>query len=91
MCRNIKTLFNFQPPATNEEIEAASIQYIRKVSGFVHPSKVNEKVYLNAIEEIKIVTQNLLNALKTEARFRDRAIEATKAHERNAKRFNLGK
>ena len=81
MCRNIKTLFNFDPPATKEEIDAASLQFVRKLSGFNSPSKVNEEAFNNAVE--------LLKSLTTNAEPKDREVEAEKAHERAVKRFGL--
>jgi hypothetical protein len=87
MCRNIKTLFNFEPPATDDEIYAASLQYVRKVSGFNKPSKTNEDAFNRAIEEVAAATQNLLRTLETNAEPRDREIEAERARTRNAKRF----
>ncbi|WP_010676760.1 DUF2277 domain-containing protein [Bacillus timonensis] len=87
MCRNIRTLFNFDPPATDEEIQAASIQYVRKITGFNKPSKVNEEAFYQAINEIALVTQNLLNALETSAEPRNREVEAERARIRSAKRF----
>lgn len=89
MCRNIKTLFNFDPPATNEEIYAASLQYVKKVTGFNKPSKVNEEAFNRAINEIAKVTENLLNALETSADPRNREIEAERARIRSAKRFGV--
>lgn len=73
MCRNIKTLFNFEPPATDEEIYASSLQYVRKVSGFRKPSKVNEAAFLAAVEEIAAVTRDLLDTLETKAPVKKRA------------------
>lgn len=90
MCRNIKTLFNFEPVATDDEIYAASLQYVRKVSGFNKPSKVNEESFHKAVEEVSIITRNLLDSLKTSAEPRDREIEAEQARLRNAKRFGTG-
>jgi hypothetical protein len=87
MCRNIKTLFNFAPPATDEEIRAASLQFVRKLSGMNAPSKVNEWVFNNSIEEVAAVARRLIDTLVTTAPFRDRAIEAAKAKQRNAERF----
>ncbi|MBW8351566.1 DUF2277 domain-containing protein [Bacillus sp. IITD106] len=87
MCRNIKTLFNFDPPATEDEIYAASLQYVRKISGFNQPSQANKDAFNRAIEEIAIITQNLLNSLETTAAPRDREVEAERARARNAKRF----
>ncbi|MDN4608190.1 DUF2277 domain-containing protein [Sporosarcina highlanderae] len=89
MCRNIKTLFNFHPPATTDEIYAASLQYVRKVSGFSKPSKANEDAINRAVEEVVIATQNLLNTLVTNAEPRNREVEAERAKARNAKRFGL--
>ncbi len=88
MCRNIKTLFNFEPPVNEEEIRQASLQFVRKVSGFNHPSKANEAVFLAAVEEIASVTGSLLSGLKTSAPPRDRAVEAARAHARAAQRFS---
>jgi len=87
MCRNIKTLFNFDPPATEEEIRQASLQFVRKVSGFTHPSKANEAAFLAAVEEIASVTGTLLSGLKTGAPPRDRVAEAARAHARAVQRF----
>jgi hypothetical protein len=88
MCRNIKTLFNFDPPVTDEEIRAASLQFVRKVSGFNKPSKANEAAFLAAVDEIATVSRNLLNALETTAPPRNRAEEAAKARARAAQRFS---
>lgn len=87
MCRNIKPLFNFDPPATEDEIRQACLQFVRKVSGFTRPSKANEAAFLAAVEEIASVTGNLLSGLTTSARPRDRAAEAARAHARAAQRF----
>jgi hypothetical protein len=87
MCRNIKILFNFAPPVTEEEIRAASLQFVRKVSGFNKPSKANEAVFLSAVEGIAAVSSNLLNSLETSAPPRYREVEAAKARERSAQRF----
>ena len=87
MCRNIKTLHNFEPPATDAEIRAAAEQYVRKVSGFTKPSKANEAVFARAVDEIAHLTGHLLEALVTSASPRDREIEAARARERAAKRF----
>jgi hypothetical protein len=87
MCRNIKILFNFEPPVTEEEIRAASLQFVRKVSGFNKPSKANEAAFLAAVEEIAAVSGKLLNSLETNAPPRDRAEEAAKARARGALRF----
>ncbi|HAM80488.1 DUF2277 domain-containing protein [Ornithinibacillus bavariensis] len=87
MCRNIRTLYNFDPPATNEEVHAASLQYIRKITGFNKPSKINEEAFNQAINEIANVTRNLLNTLETSAEPRNREVEAERARIRAAKRF----
>jgi hypothetical protein len=87
MCRNIKTLFNFEPPVTDEEIRAASLQFVRKLSGFNKPSKANEVAFLAAVDEIAAVSRNLLNALETNAPPRNREEEAAKARARSARRF----
>lgn len=91
MCRNIKTLFNFDPPATDEEIEAAALQFVRKVSGFHEPSQANEKAFNKAIQEVTDVSRKLLDALVTNAEPHDREEEARKAHERAVKRFGIQK
>jgi hypothetical protein len=87
VCRNIKTLFNFQPPVTEEEIRAASLQFVRKVSGFNKPSKANEAAFLAAVDEIAAISSNLLGALETNAPPRNRTEEAAKARARAAQRF----
>lgn len=87
MCRNIKTLFNFDPPATNEEICASSIQFVRKLSRFTNPSKANEVAFARAVDSIVGVSHELLGSLVTNAPTRDRETEATKARARAAKRF----
>ena len=87
MCRNIKTLFNFQPPVTDEEIRAASLQFVRKLSGFNKPSKANEAAFLAAIDQVAAVSRNLLGALETNAPPRSREDEAAKARARAAQRF----
>ena len=87
MCRNIKTLHNFEPPATNEEVRAAALQYVRKVSGAQKPSKANQAVFERAIDEIAHVTQHLLADLVTAASPRDREVEAARARARAEKRF----
>jgi hypothetical protein len=87
MCRNIRTLFNFDPPATEEEIHAASLQYVRKITGFNKPSKINEEAFNRAINEITMVTMNLLNAMETSSEPRNREIEAERGRIRAAKRF----
>ena len=87
MCRNIKTLFNFQPPVTEEEIRAASLQFVRKVSGFNKPSKANEAAFLAAVDKIAAISGNLLSSLETNAPPRNRTEEAAKAQARAAQRF----
>jgi hypothetical protein len=87
MCRNIKILFNFEPPVTDEEIRAASLQFVRKVSGFNKPSKANEAAFLGAVDEIAAVSSRLLHSLTTNTPPRDRAEEAAKAQARAAQRF----
>jgi hypothetical protein len=88
MCRNIKILFNFDPPVTEEEICAASLQFVRKVSGFNKPSKANEAAFAAAVEEIAAVSRRLLNSLETNAPPRNRVEEAAKARARAAQRFS---
>jgi hypothetical protein len=87
MCRNIKTLFNFEPPATDEEINAASLQYVRKLTGFNKPSKINEAAFYSAVEDIARISERLLAALETAAAPKDREEEAAKARARSALRF----
>jgi hypothetical protein len=87
MCRNIRVLNNFEPPATSEEVQAAALQYVRKVSGSSKPSAANEAAFAAAVAEVAHVTQHLLDALVTTAPKRDRAVEAAKARERSEKRF----
>jgi hypothetical protein len=87
MCRNIKTLFNFEPPATEEEIRAASLQFVRKLSGFHKPSAANQAAFDRAVDEVAAVAGDFLGSLVTNAPPRDRAIEAAKARERSAERF----
>jgi hypothetical protein len=87
MCRNIRTLYNFDPAATEEEIRAASLQYVRKVSGFSRPSAANQETFDRAVDDITRVTAELLESLVTAAPPRDREVEAAKAHERAGKRF----
>jgi hypothetical protein len=88
MCRNIKPLFNFEPPVTEDEVRAASLQFVRKVSGFNKPSKANEAAFLAAVDEIAAITRNLLNTLETNTPPKDRAEEAAKARVRSAQRFS---
>jgi hypothetical protein len=87
MCRNIKTLFNFDPPTTPEEIRAASLQFVRKISGFVKPSKANEAAFLAAVDDVAKISARLLETLETNAPPRTREEEAAKARLRNAQRF----
>ena len=87
MCRNIKTLFNFDPPVTDEEVRAASLQFVRKISGFTKPSKANEKLFQDAIDEIAGVSARLLHSLETTAPPKNREEEAAKAKARSAQRF----
>jgi hypothetical protein len=88
MCRNIRILFNFQPPVTEDEIRAASLQFVRKVSGFNKPSKTNEAAFLAAVDEIAAVSSRLLESLETSAPPRNRVEEAAKAHARATLRFS---
>jgi hypothetical protein len=87
MCRNIKTLHNFKPPATDEEIRASALQFVRKLSGFTRPSKANELVFTRAVDQVTQVARELLDALVTNAPPRDRQVEASKARARAADRF----
>jgi hypothetical protein len=87
MCRNIRTLFNFDPPATDEEIRAASVQFVRKLSGFTRPSQANEAVFEQAIDEVAAVARRLIDSLVTSAEPRDRAEWAARAKARAAERF----
>ena len=87
MCRNIKTLFNFDPPVTEEEIRAASLQFVRKISGFAKPSKSNEEVFLAAVDEVAAISARLLTALETTAPPKNREEEAAKAKARGMARF----
>jgi len=88
MCRNIKTLFNFEPPVTDEEIQAASLQFVRKVSGFNKPSKSNEEAFQKAVEQVAAISRELLDSLNTAAPPRNREEEAAKARARAALRFS---
>ncbi len=88
MCRNIRTLFNFEPPVRDEEIHAAALQFVRKVSGFAKPSKANEGVFLAAIDDVAAVSKRLLNSLETSAPPRNREEEIAKARARAAQRFS---
>jgi hypothetical protein len=87
MCRNIKSLYNFDPPATNEEVQAAALQFVRKVSGFHEPSKLNEKAFDQGVSEVAKATQQLLDSLATQAHPHNRELEAAKAHLRAMQRF----
>jgi len=87
MCRNIRTLFNFEPPVTDDEIEAASLQFVRKISGFTKPSKANETAFLEAIEEVAAASKRLLRSMETTAPPKNREEEAAKAKARGAARF----
>jgi hypothetical protein len=87
MCRNIKTLFNFQPPVTPEEVQAAALQYVRKISGFNKPSKTNEAAFLAAIEEVAAASSRLLRSLETQAPPKNREEEASRVKARAAARF----
>lgn len=88
MCRNIKTLHNFKPPATDEEIRASSVQFVRKLSGFTKPSKANEEVFNRAVDRVAQAAHELLDSLVTDAPPRDRDVEAAKARARTAERFS---
>jgi hypothetical protein len=87
MCRNIHTLFNFDPPATDEEVRAAALQYVRKISGFTKPSRANDAPFERAVEEVAAASRRLVDALVTAAPAKDRAAEAERARARAAKRY----
>jgi hypothetical protein len=87
MCRNIKTLFNFDPPATTDEVNASALQFVRKLSGMNRPSQANEEAFRLAVERVAVAAQEMLNSLETSAPARDREVEAAKARERAAMRF----
>ena len=87
MCRNIKTLFNFEPPVTDEEVRAASLQFVRKICGFTKPSKANEAAFLAAVDEVAAVSGRLLSSLETSAEPKNREEEAAKARARAVARF----
>jgi hypothetical protein len=87
MCRSIKTLFNFEPPVTDDEVRAAALQFVRKVSGFTHPSKANEPAFLRAVEEIEAASRRMLDSLETNVPAKSREEEAAKARLRSAQRF----
>lgn len=90
MCRNIKTLYNFEPPATEEEIQAASLQFVRKVTGFQKPSKANEQAFYRAIDEVSAAIHRLFESLSTSAPPRDREVERERARARFLKRESIG-
>ena len=87
MCRNIQTLFNFEPPANDEEIQAAALQYVRKISGFTKPSKANEEAFERAVDEVTDASRRLLHSLVTTAAPKDREVEAARRRARAAERF----
>jgi hypothetical protein len=87
MCRNIRTLHNFEPPATEDEVRAAALQYVRKISGYTKPSRANEAAFERAVDAVAVVSSELLDALTTAAQPRDREVEAARARERAAQRF----
>ena len=87
MCRNIRTLFNFEPPATDDEIRASALQFVRKLSGFTHPSKANEPAFERAVDEVAEVARRLIDSLQTAAPARDREVEAAKARARARERY----
>ena len=89
MCRNIRVLFNFDPPATDDEIRAASLQFVRKISGFSKPSKINERSFLVAVDEVARASTRLLRSLETEAQAKNREEEAAKAKARSVERFAM--
>ena len=90
MCRNIRTLFNFEPPATEEEIRASALQFVRKLSGYAHPSRANEAAFNRAVEEVAAAARRLLGSLETASPTRNREVEAMKARERARERFASG-
>jgi hypothetical protein len=87
MCRNIRTLFNFEPPATEEEIRASALQFVRKLSGFTNPSRANEAAFQRAVDEVSEAARRLIASLETASPARDREVEAAKARERSKARF----
>jgi len=87
MCRNIRTLFNFEPPATEEEVRASALQFVRKLSGFTHPSRTNEAAFNRAVEEVTEIAHRLLTSLETASPARNREVEAIKARARARERF----
>jgi hypothetical protein len=90
MCRNIRTLFNFEPPATEDEIRASALQFVRKLSGFTHPSRANEPAFERAVDEVADVARRLIDSLQTSAPTRDREVEAAKAKARARERYATG-
>jgi len=90
MCRNIRTLFNFAPPATDDEVRAASLQFVRKLSGFTVPSKANQAAFDTAVDEVTAVARRLIDGLVTTSEPRNREVEAARARARNAVRFGTG-
>jgi hypothetical protein len=90
MCRNIRTLFNFEPPANEDEIRASALQFVRKLSGFAHPSKANQTAFNDAVDEVSDAARRLLQALETNQPPRDREVEAEKARARSRQRFEFG-
>jgi hypothetical protein len=90
MCRNIRTLFNFEPPATDDEIRASALQFVRKLSGFTHPSKANEPAFERAVDEVAEAALRLIGSLQTSSPARDREVEAAKAKARARERFATG-
>ena len=91
MCRNIKNLFNFEPPATDDEIHASSLQFVRKLSGFNKPSKINEAAFNDAVQDVAAVARKLFHSLRTDAPTKNRELEATKARARAAARFGAAR
>jgi hypothetical protein len=89
MCRNIRTLYNFEPPATEDEVQAAALQYVRKISGFTKPSKANEEAFAAAVAAVAVASTQLLDSLSTTAPPKDRQVEAEKARARAAVRYNV--
>jgi hypothetical protein len=87
MCRNIKNLFNFEPPATDDEVHASSLQFVRKLSGFNKPSKINEEAFNNAVQDVAAVARELIDSLRTDAPTKNRELEAAKARARATARF----
>jgi hypothetical protein len=87
MCRNIRTLYNFEPPATRDEVNAAALQYVRKISGFTKPSKANEEAFAHAVDAVAAISEELLERLETNAPPKDREVEAAKARERSRQRY----